>query len=291
MLPIERETMHVQHIAAFANGQNGGNPAGVIICDKMPEPGVMQKVAAVVGYSESVFAAPVGDAWRVRYFAPQVEVDFCGHATIALGAALAQLKGPGRFTLDINRARITVQGHLSETEWGASFQSPPTRSGPVGPAVLKDALDLFGLSPADLDMQIPPAVAHGGGDHLVLALKDREALRAVAYDFDKGRSLAESEGFITFNLVHAENAQVFHARNPFPLGGVIEDPATGAAAAALAGYLRDMDWPHGGAITIRQGEDMGVPSQLTVEITPEQGASVRVSGSVRTIREAQVIEL
>lgn len=283
--------MHVQHIAAFANGQNGGNPAGVIICDKMPEPGVMQKVAAVVGYSESVFAAQAGDAWRVRYFAPQVEVDFCGHATIALGAALAQLKGPGQFTLDINRARITVQGHLSETEWGASFQSPPTRSGPVGPAVLKDALDLFGLSPADLDMQIPPAVAHGGGDHLVLALKDREALSAVEYDFDKGRSLAKAEGVITFNLVHAENAQVFHARNPFPLGGVIEDPATGAAAAALAGYLRDMDWPHGGAITIRQGEDMGVPSQLMVEITPEQGASVRVSGSVRTIREAQVIEL
>jgi PhzF family phenazine biosynthesis protein len=46
----------------------------------------MQKVAADVGYSESVFAAPVGDAWRVRYFAPEVEVNFCGHATIALGA-------------------------------------------------------------------------------------------------------------------------------------------------------------------------------------------------------------
>ncbi|PRX01662.1 UNVERIFIED_ORG: PhzF family phenazine biosynthesis protein [Martelella mediterranea] len=291
MLPIERKTMHVQHIAAFADGQNGGNPAGVIICDKMPETAVMQKVAAVVGYSESAFAAPVGDAWRVRYFAPQVEVDFCGHATIALGAALAKSNGPGLFTLDINRARITVEGHFSETDWGASFQSPPTRSFPVTPAVLAEALELFGLSFADLDKRIPPAVAHGGGDHLVLALKQREALRAMQYDFDKGRALAEREGFITFNLVYAEAAQVFHARNPFPIGGVAEDPATGAAAAALAGYLRYLDWPHGGTITILQGEDMGVPSQLMVEVTSEQGASVRVSGSVRTIREIQAIEL
>ena len=50
---------------------------------------------------------------------------------------------PGRFTLDINRARITVEGHHSEADWGASFQSPPTRSGPVAPAVLDAALELF----------------------------------------------------------------------------------------------------------------------------------------------------
>ncbi|GIL01747.1 MAG: phenazine biosynthesis PhzC/PhzF protein [Alphaproteobacteria bacterium] len=279
--------MKVQHIAAFSSRQYGGNPAGVVICEEMPEPAAMQKVAADVGYSESVFAAPVGEAWRVRYFAPEVEVDFCGHATIALGAALARHRGPGLFTLDINRARITVEGRLSETDWGASFQSPPTRSGPVAPAVLEEALDLFGLSPADLDPRISPAVAHGGGDHLVLALKNRETLRAMRYDFKKGQALAEREGYITFNLVYAETSQLFHARNPFPLGGVYEDPATGAAAAALAGYLRDLGWPHGGAITIRQGEDMGVPSRIVAEITSERGASIRVSGSARTIREAQ----
>jgi len=282
--------MKVQHIAAFSSGELGGNPAGVVICDSLPEPAVMQKVAAEVGYSESVFAAPVGDAWRVRYFAPEVEVDFCGHATIALGAALAELKGPDLFTLDINHARIGVEGHKSESGWGASFQSPPTRSGPVAPAVLEEALDLFGLTLADLDPRIPPAVAHGGGDHLVLALKDRETLRAMRYDFEKGRTLAEREGFITFNLVYAETAQLFHARNPFPLGGVVEDPATGAAAAALAGYLRDLGWPHEGSITIRQGEDMGVPSRLLVEITSERGASIRVTGSARTIRQAQALE-
>jgi PhzF family phenazine biosynthesis protein len=286
----ESETMELQHIAAFSNGQSGGNPAGVVICEALPEPAMMQKAAAVVGYSESVFAAPDGDGWRVRYFAPEVEVDFCGHATIALGAALARQEGPGLFTLDLNHARITVEGHLSGTDWGASFQSPPTRSGPVAAAVLDEALDLFGLTPADFDMRIPPAVAHGGGDHLVLALRDRKTLRQMRYDLEKGRALAEREGFVTFNLIHAETAQVFHARNPFPIGGVYEDPATGAAAAALAGYLRDLGWPHGGAITIHQGEEMGVPSRLEAEITSERGASIRVSGSARFIREPQVLE-
>ncbi len=157
--------------------------------------------------------------------------------------------------------------------------------------VLEEALKLFGFTPADLDTRIPPAVGHGGGDHLVLALRDREALRAIGYDFEKGRALAEREGFITFNVVYAETTQLFHSRNPFPLGGVIEDPATGAAAAALAGYLRDLGWPHGGSITICQGEDMGALSRLMAEITSERGASIRVSGSARTIREAQVIEV
>ena len=283
--------LKIQHISAFSGRLDGGNPAGVVICDTLPEAAVMQKVAAEVGYSETVFAAPVGDAWRVRYFAPEVEVDFCGHATIALGAALARHAGPGLFTLDINRARITVEGHSSEVSWGAAFQSPPTRSGAVSAAVLAEALEIFALSLDSLDPRIPPAVAHGGGDHLILALKDRKALGDMTYDFARAQALAERESYVTFNLVYAETAQLFHARNPFPLGGVYEDPATGAAAAALAGYLRDIDWPHAGRVTIRQGEDMGVPSRLVAEIMPERGGSIRVTGEERTIRESHEIEV
>ena len=75
-------------------------------------------------------------------------------------------------------------------------------------------------------------------------------------------------------LVWREDAALFHSRNPFPVGGVVEDPATGAAAAALGGYLRDaslIDAP--AAITIRQGEAMGQLSMLHVEI-PERGGIV-----------------
>ena len=115
----------------------------------------------------------------------------------------------------------------------------------------------------------------------MLALRDRETLRAMLYDLDDGRAMMHDAGLVTIALVHAENERHFHTRNAFASGGVYEDPATGAATAALAGYLRDLDWPHGGAITLVQGEDMGQRSRLRAEIGPERGGSIRVSGLVR----------
>ena len=276
--------MNVQRIAAFSDGSSGGNPAGVVLCDILPDAATMQAVAAEVGYSETVFAAPMEDCWRVRYFAPGVEVDFCGHATIALGAALALRQGDGIFPLQLNNVRITVEGHRTGTALTAALQSPPTRSHPAKNNLIAEALRLFGLSAEALDRRIPPAIAHAGADHLILALHSRRSLESMHYDFSAGRTLALRENIGTFSLIHAVGSQFFHARNPFPIGGVYEDPATGAAAAALAGYLRDLSWPHNGSIEIIQGQDMGVPSRLRAEITPERGASIRVSGDARVMQ-------
>jgi PhzF family phenazine biosynthesis protein len=70
---------------------------------------------------------------------------------------------------------------------------------------------------------------------------------------------------------------VFHARNPFPVGGVVEDPATGAAAAAFGAYLRELRLVATPAtVTIHQGHDMGRPSLLTLDIGEEGG--IRVTG-------------
>ena len=88
-------------------------------------------------------------------------------------------------------------------------------------------------------------------------------------------------GLVTIILAFAETRQLFHTRNPFASGGVYEDPATGAATAAFAGYLRDVDWPHGGVIDIVQGEDMGMRSKLRAEIPAAKGSSIRVSGTAR----------
>ncbi|MBV8923611.1 PhzF family phenazine biosynthesis protein [Bradyrhizobium sp.] len=278
--------MIVHRIAAFTSGAHGGNPAGVALCEELPDAGTMQAVAAEVGYSETAFAAPAENGWRVRYFAPEVEVDFCGHATIALGAALAQREGSGTFSLELNRAEITVDGYQSAAGWGASFRSPPTHSRNAPAALVAYVLALFGLTHGDLDERIPPAMANAGPDYFILALRDRSVLSAMRYELEQGRDLARREGIMTFNLLYAETPELFHARNPFPIGGVYEDPATGAAAAALGGYLRDLAWPHPGPIAIQQGEDMGVPCRLQVDIVGQPGAPVRVSGSVRAIHEA-----
>jgi len=271
----------VLRIAAFADGDAGGNPAGVLIADALPDAAVMQRIAADVGFSETVFATRQGDSWRVRYFSPESEVPFCGHATIALGAALALAQGDGVFALTLNEAKITVEGRSADGMLSAALQSPPTRSAPAPQALVDEALALFGYTREDLDPRLPPALIHGGADHLALALRSREALAAMAYELDPGRTLMRNAGLVTILLAHAQTPQRFHTRNPFASGGVYEDPATGAATAAFAGYLRDLDWPHGGDIEVVQGVDMGCPSRLRAEIPTEPGSSIRVSGTAR----------
>ncbi len=68
--------MSIQKIAAFSDGNTGGNPAGVLIYDKHPEPKEMQAIAAEVGYSETAFAEPIDGGYKVRYFSPESEVPF-----------------------------------------------------------------------------------------------------------------------------------------------------------------------------------------------------------------------
>jgi PhzF family phenazine biosynthesis protein len=273
--------MDVLRIAAFSDGDTGGNPAGVLIGDILPDAAAMQNIAAQVGFSETAFAAPEGDGWRVRYFSPESEVPFCGHATIALGAALVEQFGDGVFSLTLNQAGITVEGFRDGTTVAAALQSPPTRSKPAPLGLVSEALALFGYSSDDLDPAIAPALIHGGADHLVLVLKSRKALAAMAYDLKSGQSLMRREGLVTILLAYAETPRLFHTRNPFASGGVYEDPATGASTAAFAGYLRDIAWPHGGAIDVVQGEDMGMRSRLHADISPIPGSSIRVSGTAR----------
>jgi PhzF family phenazine biosynthesis protein len=279
--------MSLRRIAAFSDGATGGNPAGVHLSRELPEAATMQRIAAEVGFSETAFAAPVADGFRVRYFSPESEVPFCGHATIALGAALAMDHGDGVFVLTLNQARITVEGRREAGgQFAAALQSPPTRSEAAPPDLVAEALALFGYASGDLDPRLPPARIHGGADHLLLALRDRGALRAMAYDLGAGRRLMDRAGLVTIALAFAENERHFHTRNAFASGGVYEDPATGASTAALAGYLRDLGWPHGGSITLVQGEDMGQRSRLRAEIGPERGGSIRVSGLARVMDPA-----
>jgi len=280
----------VQRIAAFSDGAQGGNPAGVWIGDALPPDAVMRRIAHEIGYSETAFAAPLGDGWRVRYFSPESEVPFCGHATIALGAALAARHGDGVYALSLNDAAITVEGRRTVGRDGtlltsAALQSPPTRSTQAPASVVESALALFGYGPIDLDPRLPPALAHGGAGHLVLALRSRALLAAMRYELVAGRRFMRELGIVTVVLAWAETDTLFHTRNPFASGGVYEDPATGAGAAALAGYLRDLgwtrNWPQGRAIDIVQGEDMGMRSRLRAEIGVERGGSIRVSGTAR----------
>ena len=273
--------MSVQRLSAFSDGDKGGNPAGIYISDGHPVEEEMRSIAADVGYSETAFAEPIDGGWRVRYFSPETEVPFCGHATIALGAALAEKIGAGVYALKLNQTDITVEGFKENNSYAAALQSPLTQSRPADPEEVATAIKLFGYIEDDLATNMPVSRANAGAEHLIIGLKSRDALSAMSYSLSDGREFMRQAGLVTVMLVYAESRQFFHSRNPFASGGVYEDPATGAASAAFAGYLRDIGWPHRGEINLVQGEDMGARSLINAKFSHIPGSSVRISGMVR----------
>jgi len=266
----------LQRYAAFSNDPAGGNPAGVWIGDALPDPAAMQRIAAEVGYSETAFVAPRDGAVRkIRYYSPEAEVPFCGHATIATAVALGTLEGDGDYTLTTRVGEVPVAVRIRDGLSEASLVSVTPHHEPASDSLVDAALSALGWKREELDPAIAPALAFAGAWHLVLAVADAGTLSRLDYRFDRLKALMLAEGLTTLQLVWRESDTVFHARNPFPVGGVVEDPATGAAAAALGGYLRDaklIETPS--AILIRQGEAMGRPSRLNVEIPASGGIVV-----------------
>lgn len=281
--------MDIIKIAAFSDDQSGdnsgGNPAGVMLTNTMPTVNDMQRIAAEVGFSETAFAEMQSDErhWRVRYFSPESEVPFCGHATIALGAALAEKYGNDTYQLTLNETNISVEGLCNGDQHSAALQSPSTRYELLDHVQINETLALFNYDRAQLSDEIAPARIHGGADHYVMALKSSADLASMAYDLNRGREFMRARNLVTVMFVVAETDELFHARNAFASGGVLEDPATGAAAAAFSGYLRDSGWSNKEKITIIQGEDMGCRSIITGKFDYEAGSSIRVSGTTRKL--------
>lgn len=265
--------------AAFATDPAGGNPAGVWVGETLPNPDEMQRIAAEVGYSETAFVAPTSGSERtIRYYSPAAEVSFCGHATIATGVVLGTLEGNGTYQLATSIGAVPVAVRSHDGTYTASLTSVEPTHAAADVEVVDEALAALGWMYDDLDTAIPPVKAYAGAWHLVLAAAHPQRLAALQYDFEQLKALMLREGITTLQLIWRESDTVFHARNPFPVGGVVEDPATGAAAAALGGYLRAahlVEVPT--TLLIRQGEAIGRPSRLTVEI-PAVGGIV-VSGT------------
>lgn len=271
--------------SAFTRNPEGGNPAGVWVGETLPNLEVMQQIAAEVGFSETAFLAPASGWERtIRYYSPEMEVPFCGHATIASGVVLGESEGDGTYKLSTTVGEVPVTVRTREGFREASLTSVEPTYTAAPEALLSDVLSALGWELSDLDRAIPPARAYAGAWHLVLAVADPLRLAELDYDFERLKTVMLRDGLITLQLVWREQPNLFHSRNPFPVGGVVEDPATGAAAAALGGYLRAANLVAAPTtLLIRQGEAMGRPSQLTVEI-PATGGIV-VTGTAVPIEE------
>ncbi|GAA4971006.1 PhzF family phenazine biosynthesis isomerase [Kineococcus glutinatus] len=281
--------VEVLRLSSFAAEPHGGNPAGVVLDARSLSAARMQELAAEVGYSETAFVvdpAVGGDGRRVRvrYFSPAGEVPFCGHATIATAVVLAQRRGAGAFVVDTAVGPVVIDTAVGgRGRVVASFTSVEPAVRDLDAAAAARLLELLGVGRGDLDERWPLREAFAGNWHPVLALRDQAVFDGFTFEPGAVRALMDEQGWAgTVTVVHARGADpsvpgatVVEARNLFPVGDITEDPATGAAAAALAAYLREIGAVEAPArVVVHQGRHVGRPSVLVADVPATGGVTV-----------------
>lgn len=212
-------THDIYQVDAFTSHLFGGNPAAVCILDSWLDAKVMQDIAAENNLSETAFIVQSNAGYDLRWFTPTIEVDLCGHATLAAGYVVLHLLG-----LNIDSVSFeTVSGTLTvqrDGEWlSMDF---PSRAPTLVPAIeaLSDAL---GKAPSEVHMSRD-----------ILALYDDEAtVQALSPDFVKLAALEEGLGVVAT----AQGDTVdFVSRCFVPKAGISEDPVTGSAHCTLVPF-------------------------------------------------------
>ncbi|WP_125610919.1 PhzF family phenazine biosynthesis protein [Specibacter cremeus] len=271
----------ILRLSAFAETADGGNPAGVILDASTLTAGQMLRIAADLGYAESAFvtAPPTAAAPRavgIRYYSPIAEVPFCGHATVATAVALAERHGVGPFVFETAAGPVVLDTSRSPDGIMASFTSIEPAVSELPDGDRDDILALLGLGVVDLAAGYPPRLSHAGNPHPVLVLARSDAFDAFTFDPAAMRALMDRRGWTgTVTILHAMSGTEFEARNPFPVGSMAEDPATGSAAASVGAYLRDLGLiAVPGHVVIHQGRHVGRPSVLHVDVPVTGGITV-----------------
>ncbi|MEU9115649.1 PhzF family phenazine biosynthesis protein [Streptomyces sp. NPDC048483] len=228
--------MRIHVVDAFTDRPFAGNPAGVCLLDTedWPEDAWMQQVAAEMNYSETAFARPLpaGDDadWEIRWFAPLVETNLCGHATLATAHTLRRERGVVGALRFRSRFSGILTAHAHEDgRITLDFPAAPGTESPL-PEGLSEAL---GVRPE-------AAFRTGALGDLLTVLPDEATVRAVTPDLDVMADMTRREGLrgviITAPAPSPGLEYDFVSRFFSPAEGILEDPVTGSAHTALAPY-------------------------------------------------------
>lgn len=213
-------TLPIYQADAFTDTLFTGNPAAVVPCEAFPPVEIMQAIAMENNLSETAFIVPKGEGWDIRWFTPMVEIEFCGHATIA-------------------------SAHIMRTELGASF--PLHLNAPIGALIVEwdesgYHLDAPAYTPKEIDITdgisaafpIDIEYAFAARDNIYIVTPNPQTVRDFAPNFrniaaigDHGVGLTAPGGIGDYD---------FTSRLFFPAIDLDEDPVTGSAHCALAPY-------------------------------------------------------
>lgn len=256
--------MNYYILDAFADAHFGGNPAGVVLLGEgaFPSDALMQSIAAELRYSETVFVRRLAEReFALRYFAPQGEVELCGHATIAAFALLH------RNGLSAGSCMCHAQAGALRVEVGHSVMvqmaQPRIVSTIAEAEPLYVAVGLAGHRP-----QLPVQVAYAGLPDIMLPVPNLSALHALQPDMAALSELSERHGTVGLHaFALTDDGHTAHVRNFAPRYGIPEEAATGTANAALTHYLRCCGLiADSTECSFVQGEAMGRPSLVRTRL-------------------------
>ena len=286
--------INVKKVNAFTESPEGGNPAGVVLDSPDLTDEQMKHVSKVLSVSETAFVFPSKKAdYKIRFFSPDVEVNLCGHATIATFFTMAL---EGIFSQNINTV-ITQETKAGVLPVDIYFSDETvdrvmmTQATPrykdicLDISILADSLN---ISVDEIDDSLPKQIVSTGLFTLPLCVKSFDTLKAINPDFEKIKKLCSRFGVGSFHLFTFDTIEpnsTYHARNFAPVYGVNEDPVTGTANGAVCSYLLKNKIVKDRNLICEQGDIMGRPGRVFVEIGIDE---VKVGGKARVVEEREI---
>jgi trans-2,3-dihydro-3-hydroxyanthranilate isomerase len=290
--------MNARYLTAdvFTDRKFGGNQLAVFPDARQIKPDLMPRIAQEFNYSETTFVLPPDDpshTAKVRIFTPGGELQFAGHPTVGTAHVLASI-GVVKLTGDETRivleegvgpVAVTIRGRGGRPEFAQLTAAKLPEAGPPPPSS-EELAAMLSLSPDDLagDDMIPQAMSCGT-PFLFVPVRDRATVARARVKLDLWESaLADyiTKEIFVFAMDAEHPDHDVRARMFAPGIGVAEDPATGSACVALAGYLAERDARIQGTLRwiVEQGFEMGRPSILEIEADKKNGAvtAARVGG-------------
>lgn len=282
-------------VNAFSESLHGGNPAGVVVDSPTLNDEQMKQISQELCVSETAFVYPSSVAdFDVRFFSPMVEVDLCGHATIAAFFTMASegKLAKGKKTVFTQQTKAGVLPvSVFYTDDMLIDLVMMTQGKPIYKNIYLDIssiADSLKVDINDINDSLPQQMVSTGLFTLPICVKSLEILRTIQPDFGKISDLCRKMhvgSFHVFSFETIDPQSTYHARNFAPLYGINEDPVTGTANGAVSSYLLKNHLIKKNNLICEQGDFIGRPGRVFVEIHDEQ---VKVGGKAKIVEKRDI---
>jgi len=282
----------VKKLNAFTNSLKGGNPAGVLLDSPHLTDKKMAHISEILNVSETAFVYPSKDAdYKIRFFTPTIEVDLCGHATIATFYLLAiENRLSKQYLHQETRAGILP----IRIEYGPNKEVDKVLMSQAKANIKDIHLDIYNIADSmnisveDIDNRIPFKAVSTGLFTLPICVKGYDILKEMKPNFEMIKKICEKNGigsYHVFSFETLEEGSVYHARNFAPYYSINEDPVTGTANGAICSFLLKYKFIKGEKFICEQGDIIGRPGRVFVDIKDE---NVMVGGVARVVEERKI---